>query len=470
MAAILIIDDDQMLSNALRLKFESMNHAVICAETIKDGLAAAIKHSIDVIYLDVRLPDGNGLDALQNLRQSASLPEVIIMTGLGDPDGAELAIKNGAWDYIEKPSSINTMILPLVRALQYREMKAMAHNNKAALKRDGIIGNSLLMKTCLEQVAEAAESDASILIIGETGTGKELFAWAIHQNSNRAKQNFVVVDCASLTETLVESMLFGYEKGAYTGADKNQQGLIKQADGGTLFLDEIGEVPITIQKSFLRVLQEHRFRPLGSSQEINSDFRLVAATNRNLDEMVRQGQFREDLLYRLRAFTIELPALRERREDIPELIIYHTRKICDRYGEAAKEISPELMDILIDYEWPGNIRELVATLERMLAAARLEPILIPKHLPVPIRVKIARASIGKTTPASQTQDSRDSAPMMGWQEFRIETIGKMERQYLQELLAEANDNIKKACSISGLSRSRLYELLKKYQISSPSLP
>jgi len=466
MARILIIDDDKMLADALQIKFCTMDHEVICAITLEDGIREAVKGGFDIVYLDVRLPDGNGLDALPVIRSLDFPPEVIIMTGKGDPEGAELAIKNGAWDYIEKPSSLNVMTLPLVRALQYREVK-LAIRAVPAMKREGIIGNGPAMKTCLDQVTEAAGSNANVLLGGETGTGKELMAWAIHNNSARARANFVVVDCASLSETLVESMLFGHEKGAYTGADKAQQGLIKQADGGTLFLDEVGELPFAIQRSFLRVLQEHRFRPLGSNQEITSDFRLVAATNRDLDDMALQGLFRTDLLYRLRSFYIELPSLRERREDIPELIAYHMKKICERYGEEQKKISPELMEVLVNYEWPGNVRELVGTLERSMAVARLEPVLIPKHLPITIRVKIARASVGKTNVPGQMYPEEENT-LLGWQEFRETAFSKMEKQYLQDLIAAAGDNIKKACEISQLSRSRLYELLKKYEIPPPS--
>ena len=415
MAKILIVDDDQMLCDALSTKLRMMEHDVDCAATLEDGIRKAVTGLNDVVYLDVRLPDGSGLDALPIIRKLELPPEVIIMTGMGDPEGAELAIKNGAWDYIEKPSSTNTMILPLVRALQYREIK-LTTRSISSLDREGIIGSSPLLKACLDQVAEAARSNANILLSGETGTGKELFAWAIHHNSPRKGRNFVVVDCAALSETLVESMLFGHEKGAYTGADKAQEGLIKQADGGTLFLDEVGELPFSIQKSFLRVLQEHRFRPLGSSREITSDFRLVAATNRQLDEMVRQGQFRSDLLYRLRSFSIELPSLRDRREDIPELIAYHTRKICERYGEEVKTASPELIEMLVRYDWPGNVRELVSTLERSLAVARLEAVLIPKHLPIAIRAKMVRASVGKTSSPKQ-EDTSAVLPLVGWQEM-----------------------------------------------------
>jgi two-component system NtrC family response regulator len=219
------------------------------------------------------------------------------------------------------------MTLPLIRAIQYQEEKK-AGKTKVALKREGIIGNSLQMKGCFDLLAKAANSITNVLITGETGTGKELFASAIHENSSRANNNFVVVDCTVLPETLVESMLFGYKKGAFTGADRANEGLIIQADGGTLFLDEVGELPLNVQKAFLRVIDEHSFRPLSCKREIKSDFRLVSATNRNLEEMVRRGKFRKDLLFRIRSLVIEPPPLREHTEDIKELAMHYTAKLC----------------------------------------------------------------------------------------------------------------------------------------------
>ena len=315
MGNILIIDDDQMICETLADAVKGLGHEVSFALTLEDGLRQARKREYDVVFLDVRMPDGNGLQALPKLRETPSMPEIIIITGYGDVRGPELAIRNGAWDYIQKPSSKKEMLLPLIRALQYRQEKK-AKKAPMALNMSGIVGSNPLMLTCYDLLAQTAQSDVNVLLTGETGTGKELFARAIHQNSSRSAHNFVVVDCTVLPETLVESMLFGHEKGDFTGADKQQEGLIKQADKGTLFLDEVGELPRVVQKSFLRVLHERRFRPLGSKREIASDFRLLAATNRNLDQMVRQEQFRQDLLYRLRSLTIDLPPLRERKGDI----------------------------------------------------------------------------------------------------------------------------------------------------------
>lgn len=466
MAKILIIDDEPLLCNLLSQKLSTMSHEVTCAHTLQEGLLKTAGGSYDVVYLDVRLPDGNGLDGIKRIRGSHSTPEVIIMTGMGDPDGAELAIKNGAWDYIEKPSSISNMILPMVRALQYREI-TLSIKPDVVLKREGIVGNSPKMKVCFNQIAQAAGSDASVLIQGETGTGKELVAWAIHSNSARANKNFVVVDCASLTETLVESMLFGHTKGAYTGADSAHDGLIRQADGGTLFLDEIGELPASIQKSFLRVLQEHRFRPLGASQESGSNFRLVAATNRNLDKMAQASQFRSDLLYRVRSFQIDIPPLRERPEDIAELAFYHISQICDRYRLDIKGISPELLEMFTAYPWPGNVRELVNTLERIVAVAGGESMLIPKHLPENVRIQVARALLSKG-PAPLPEHSGAGVKCLKWDAFRKESIANTDRQYLQNLLRLCGNDIRMAMEYSGLSRSRLYEILKKYKITFPS--
>ncbi len=298
MAEILIIDDDEMMCSTLAALVERSNHRATCAMTLKQGLRQATDNDIDVVFLDVKMPDGNGLDLLPEIENCPSGPEVIIITGFGDLNGAELAIKSGAWDYIEKGFSIKEITLSLERALQYRkEKKEVAQTRKMVpLKRDKIIGNSVALNHCLEMVAQSAESEANVFITGETGTGKELFARAVHDNSLRRHEKFVVVDCTSLPETLVESLLFGHEKGSFTGADKARDGLVKQADKGTLFLDEVGELPMVLQKAFLRVLQEHRFRPLGSNREVESNFRLIAATNRDLDAMVTEGTFRSDLL------------------------------------------------------------------------------------------------------------------------------------------------------------------------------
>ena len=464
MANILIIEDDRLNSEMLLDMIGDMGHTVTCAFTAAEGLRKAMSQGFDVVFLDVHLPDGNGLILQPDIQKTPSTPEIIIITGFGSPESAELAIKNGAWDFIEKPLIKSMIELPLVRALQYREAK-MGSKKPLVLRREGIVGSSPIMDTFMELIAQAAASDAPVIISGETGTGKELFARAIHNNSSRSKRAFVAVDCTSLPPTIIESVLFGHEKGAFTGAHRSQDGLIKQADGGTLFLDEVGELPISVQKAFLRVLQERSFRPVGGNQEIKSGFRLLAATNRDLKKMVQEETFREDLLFRLRAFTIELPPLRKRPGDIMELCMHYVRKLCAGYGKELKGFSPEFVDILCSYEWPGNIRELVNALESALASASDDPILFPKHLPMQIRVHSIRHTVQKeeTVPTSQK-------PMGTLKQRRESAVAREEQHYLQELMAVTGGSISKACKISGLSRVRLYVLLKKYNITRKSLP
>lgn len=462
MAEILIIDDDPGIGEMLSRLVRRMDHQAQTARTLSQGMSLVNDQEFDVIFLDVRLPDGNGLEVLPEIRRAPARPEVIIMTGLGDPDGAELAIKNGAWDYIEKPATIDKMRLPLMRALEFRTERAATQAPKM-LKRGGIVGDSPPMRACLSVLAQAAASDANVLITGETGTGKELFARGIHLNSSRAAKSFVVVDCAALPETLVESLLFGHVKGSFTGADKRQRGLIEQADGGTLFLDEIGELPLALQRSFLRVIQERRFRPIGADHEIQSDFRLICATNRDLQVMIHQGRFREDLFFRLRAFLLDLPALRDHPDDIPKLVNHHIGKLCERYKIKVKACAPDLFEALGAHRWPGNVRELVNALDRTIASAGEEPILFPYHLPTYLRVELARASVGKAQP-SEPDENQASGPMGTLRAVRDLAVDRAEKRYLEDLIIFTGGNIKKACQVSGLSRGRLYALMKKHEV------
>ncbi|HEX2964959.1 MAG TPA: sigma-54 dependent transcriptional regulator [Syntrophorhabdaceae bacterium] len=467
MSRVLVVDDDEIFSSMLSEMVERTGHEATVVNSVGEGLARISSETFDVVFLDIHLPDGNGLSILPKIQALPSPPEIIIITGYGDLNGAELAIKNGVWDYIQKCSTVKEMTLALIRALQYREEKA-ARVPPVALKRDGIIGNSLVMKHCLNQVAQAAQSDASVLITGETGTGKELIAWAIHNNSKRSEKSFIVVDCASLPETLVESILFGHEKGAFTGADKARDGLIRQAHGGTLFLDEIGELPAALQKSFLRVLQEHKFRPLGSDKEIASDFRLICATNKHLEAMAESGQFREDLLFRTRTLEIRLAPLREHSEDIKELLVYYLGKLCERYGIGTKGYAPEFLKSLMDYRWPGNIRELIGTLEKSISEAFHEPTLYPKHLPVDIRIKLKKTELERDPvipeiPAVEEAFAPAYFPTL--KDFRKDATFNTEREYLENLMKYTENNMKEVCRISGLSKPRLYALRKKLNMS-----
>ena len=465
-ANILIIDDDEGISYTLARMAQDEGHMAKTALTLTEGLPLALSGEYEVLFLDVRLPDGNGIDIIPKIQAMPFPPEIIIITAYGDKGGAKTALKSGVWDFIEKPARINELKLSLIRALQYRSQKKTL-KTPLAVDRAGIIGNSSKLLMYITLMAHAAKSDANVLISGETGTGKELFARAIHLNSSRVSKPFVVLDCTTMPQYLAESILFGHVKGAFTGADKDQIGLIKQADGGTFFLDEVGELPLSLQKTLLRVLQERRFRPVGSKEEIVSNFRLVSATYKDLEEEVEAGRFRQDLLFRLRTFVIELPALRGRDKDIKEIAVYHVEKFCKNSGLNIKTISKEFFEALCQYEWPGNVRELVSTLESAVALEPHYPTLFPKHLPNYIRAH----SIGRTDECrwidfkdrNRTTYHPDELPTM--KEYRRQAVKNAEKQYLYELLECSKGDINLACKVSGLKRARLYQLIKKYRFS-----
>ncbi len=481
MTTILIIDDDIEFCETMESLVRRMGHLCVTAHTLKEGTGYLEAHTVDVVFLDVRLPDGNGLTALPTIKKSPSQPEVIILTGQGDPDGAELAIQGGVWDYLVKPTSIKQTRLSLSRALKYHEEKQV--ETPVALNLDNIIGSSPAMRKCFDIVAKASVSKSQVLVTGETGTGKELFARTIHENSPRMGNNFVIVDCASLTETLLESTLFGHKRGAFTGADADRIGLIKTADGGTLFLDEVGDMPLSIQRSFLRVLQEKRFRPVGQTQEVTSNFRLIAATNRNLEEMVEKGEFRRDLLFRLWAIHLELPPLRARKGDIKRLTMFFIDRLCEEYSVPNKGFDVDFFDTLSAYSWPGNIRELFNVLEMAFITSGRTRTLYAMDLPSHIRIKVAKASLNLGTPdITEKQSPMEGAhpqitrilsetAMEIKHQFkgRIPEIkefkGVMEEQYLKELIRHTGGNAKKIMEISGLSKSHFYTLLKKKEIS-----
>ena len=467
MANVLIIDDDKNMCSMLSKLVCRLGHEATFRNMLDEGLSAAQATPFDVVLLDVRMPDGNGLEILPELRRTESAPEVVIMTGFGTADGAEIAIENGAWDYIQKKDSTSKIKLLLQRVLQYRESLKNVHPTARALKLEGIVGNSAIMMECYDRVAQAASTSANVLLTGETGTGKELFAMAIHNNSARAGGNFVVVDCSALPENLVESVLFGHEKGAFTGATQAREGLIAQAHKGTLFLDEIGELPLAIQKKFLRVSQERRYRPLGGKNEIESDFRLVAATNRNLEEMVRNGSFREDLFFRIRTLSLTLPPLRYRQDDIKALANHYVLKICDRNGTGVKGMSPDFLEMLTQYSWPGNVRELINALETAVSASTGKDILYSMHIPNYIRIQVLKASLPVRSDGDYEKmaSALEGNALPSFKNHRKTAIDRADKEYLEKLSTLTNNDAQAACKISGLSKSRYYELIKQYNIN-----
>lgn len=470
MAKILIVDDDAALCAMLseitsRQGWQSVS--VSSLVEAREMMTAA--NDFDVVLLDISLPDGSGLYALPYFIKSARKPEVIIITGEGGENAASLALNSGAWDYIEKPLNVKKIVLPIQRALEYRQAR-MAAGRGRIFKREGIVGSGPAMNGCLEHLAEAADGDHNILLYGETGTGKELFARTIHFNSHRREKNFVVVDCAALTTGLVESILFGHVKGAFTDAVRDRDGLIRLADGGTLFLDEVGELPLEMQKKFLGVLENRRFRPVGDTAEIESDFRLIAATNRNLEEMTEKGLFREDLFYRLKAQKLVIPPLRSRKEDIAELVNYYLARLCQRTGTQPRICQPEFMRCLYGYDWPGNVRELINLLDMVVSTVSKDQMLYHKDLPVEIRLAVMNQQIKGSQkfekPAAEDQAAAVAEELATWHDFRKAGLQNLEQEYLGRLLEKTRGDLGQMTDIAGMGKSRIYELLEKHGLLS----
>ncbi len=459
MTRVCIIDDDEFFASLLASMLSGPEVETAVVRDMAQAKILLSEMDFDVVLLDVRLPDGNGLDLAPSIKELPSAPELIIMTGLGDPDGAELAIRSGAWDYIQKTGSPEGLQLSIKRALEFRKSKQSAQ----PVERRGIVGESPRILECIRQISTAARSSANVLILGETGTGKEIFARAVHANSPRKSKNYVVVDCASLQEALVGSDLFGHRKGAFTGAVSDKVGVLQRADGGTLFLDEISELSLELQKSFLRLLETRTFRPLGDTRELRLDFRLVCASNRSLADMVAQGTFREDLFYRIRAAVLELPPLRELGEDIPAIAAHHLERICRDSRLCQKTLSHELRSFFMEYAWPGNVRELIHVLEAMVACAPDEEMLLPAHLPQELRIQMLRARVGRASqPPVPSAPAQAAGLLSSWSEYKKQEQERIESAYVDGLVHASHGELRQALQISGLSPSRLYSLLSKY--------
>ena len=464
MSKILIIDDDHQICKILVKVFVRMDHEVDYSLTLRQGLDKVFTGKFDIVFLDVNLPDGNGLKAIEIIREHPFAPEIIIMTGDSNPDGAELAMKSRAWDYIQKSGSQKEFKFSLMRALEYRKQK-QSKAQRMIIKRDDIIGESQVILKCLNKVSRAANNDLPILITGETGTGKELFSKAIHNNSKQSKAEFVVIDCTSLPEHLIESTLFGHIKGAFTGADSDKTGLVKVADKGTLFLDEVGELPLDVQKKFLRALQEKRFRPVGSKKEVKRDFRLICATHRDLTDMVKKNQFREDLFFRMFSMHIHLPPLKDREGDIELLALHH---LSDQKGLAKENsctMSPEFLEELQMYEWPGNIRELINTIDLVCSDAGAGSTLFPHHLPGLIRAfnirnKFSTPNYNDPSAKFPSLNKKKTGNKLKFKDH----MEKTKYEYLSDLLSTTKGNIKEACKVSGLSKSQLYRSMQQYDL------
>ncbi len=460
MANVLIIDDDKLICDLLVKMMQKLGHESRFALTGMAGVDLAKKGLFDIVFLDVNLPDANGLELIKTIKPVPSSPEIIIITGESDPDGAELAINSGAWNYLGKPFLRQELNLQVSRALQFRKEKGNV-STPGVLKRNGLIGESQEIKSCLDQVSIAANSDTNIIISGEQGTGKELFAKTIHLNSERSEHNFVIVDCSAINETVVESMLFGHKKGAFPGAVSNKTGLVQHADKGTLFLDEVSELPLTIQRSFLRVMEKMVFKPVGDKKEKKTNFRVIATTGCDLNVLSEKGEFRQDLLYKLKGINIDLPPLRMIKQDIIKIALFYIDQYCKKYNIDTKGVSPEFLDIVVAYEWPGNVRELINAIDKAIASAKNEPTLYSIHLPSYVKAKVIKRSFIKGTDKTHTIESdftKGKFPVLK------DYLKKKEKEYLAALLSHADGDVKKAVKISNLSQSSIYSKLKKYNL------
>jgi DNA-binding NtrC family response regulator len=447
---VLVAEDDRVARDLLCEILRGEGYDV---EAVDDG-AGAIERAgagrYDLVVSDVRMERSSGLDVLKAFADRAPATPVILITAFGDVTGAMEAIQRGAYDYVSKPFNIEELKLTVGRALERKrlvaEQKTVPGESKTHLQ--DIVGKSSVMLEVYKLVARVAGSTATVLVQGESGTGKELVARAIHTHSPRAGAAFVPVNCTALTESLLESELFGHARGAFTGAVAAKRGLFETASGGTLFLDEIGDMGPKMQAQLLRTLQDGEVRPVGGTEAIRVDVRLVCATNKDLDEEVKAGRFREDLYFRINVVTVRLPPLRERREDIPILVGHFLNKLAHRERREPAAMSPEALRLLTGYGWPGNVRELENAIERAVAVAKGNVILASDLPPEVGGVTVAGAAAGGGEDGEGLIADRP-------------TLAELERRYIQLVLAECGNNKKKAAEKLGIDRRTLYRALER---------
>jgi len=463
MANLLIVDDEQGMRQLLSHVFGRAGHAVRAAENGARAVEMLRESPADLIISDVRMPDMNGIELLRSVREFLPGAAVVLMTAFATVETAREAFKLGADDFIQKPFDVEELKLIVARALEkldlLRENETLKNENEALLRGqhergrlDRIIGHSDRMQAVYQMIETVAQVQSTILITGESGTGKEMVARAVHNLGPRAGKPFMPINCGAFTETLLESELFGYVRGAFTGATANRKGLFEAASGGTLFLDEIGEMSPTMQVKLLRVLQERRVRPVGAHEELVVDARVIAATNRDLAQMVKQGTFREDLFYRVSVIPIELPPLRERREDIPDLVAHFVEKFSQQTGRAL-HVSDRALELLERYAWPGNVRELEHTIERAVALLRTDTI-TPESLP---------QSVTNYNPA-RVSPSDLALPEEGLN--LVAHLEHLEKSLVLEALRRTGGNQTKAAEILHLSVRSLRHLLDKHGVRS----
>ncbi|MBX9582149.1 MAG: sigma-54 dependent transcriptional regulator [Gemmataceae bacterium] len=471
---LLVVDDEVELAKALSETLTEQGYEVTGVTSGKDGLAALESENFDVLLSDLMMP---GMDGIRLLREALAIdPQLvgIIMTGQGTVQTAVEAMKGGAFDYVLKPFKLQAMLPILARAVQVRRLRVENVRLRQWVERLSfesprytLVGSSPAMRRVVQLIEKVAPTDATVLVRGPSGTGKELVARALHRNSPRRDRPLVTVNCAALQESLLESELFGHEKGAFTGAVQAKRGLIEVAEGGTLFIDEVAEMSPSLQAKLLRVLEDGHYRRVGGTQESHADVRVVAATNKPLEGEQRVGRFREDLFYRLNVVTVAIPPLRERPEDVPELVehLLTTRQL----GAVRARVSPEAMGVLVRYDWPGNVRELANVLERAQILAEDHVITVddlPENL---VAVPPEAAACGKTSPDEAFRECRcpdpTAAETSGDTSLRLD---EAERRHVLTALRQVSGNKVQAAKALGVSRRALYRLIAKHSLEGPA--
>ena len=440
---ILVVDDDSNLLEVIRMRLESAKYDVVTALEEKGALEAVQTEIFDVSILDLQLADTNGIALMEKIHQLIPHMPVIILTAYGSIESAVEAIKKGAYSYLTKPFDARELLFQINNAMESskltREITRLKRLVEDQYDFGNIVAKSKKMQGVLDLVTRIAGTDSTVYIHGESGTGKELIAKAIHVGSERKDEAFVAINCAALPDTLLESELFGYEKGAFTGAVQSSKGLFTQAHGGTIFLDEIGDMPLTLQSKILRILQERQFYPLGSKKPVEVDVRVIVATNKDLQREVSEGNFREDLYYRIHVIPITLPPLRDRREDIPTLVDYFLEEFNQKMRITVKGLSPQAIQKLMLHDWPGNVRELKNTIEFAMAMTRKN--IITDDL-------ILQAKVLSTDKLKSLKEAKS----------------EFEKEYLLNILTLTQGNVSKASELAGKYRADFYQLLKKYQL------
>ena len=461
---VLVVDDEPSLLRALESLLRKKGFEVVALESPITATQQLAQEDFDVALLDVKMPELSGLELLNAVKHRRPEVEVIMMTGHATVETALAAVKAGAYDYLTKPFEDVELVARSVAKAAERKMLFDRNRElerqleeRAPAGPEGLVGTSVGMREVTRMVEAVAYSAATVLVTGESGTGKELVARALHARSPRRAQPFVALNCGALTETLLESELFGHVKGAFTGAQRDQKGLFDAADGGTIFLDEIGDIPPPTQVRLLRVLQEGEIKRVGAADSVRVDVRVIAATHRDLPKLVKAGKFREDLFYRLNVINIPLPPLRERIEDIPLLAHHFLRRYADRLGKKVRSVSPEAIELLSGYRWPGNVRELENAIERAVVLSRGETIM-PADLPPAIT--------GRTAPlVREAPVSGDEAAWLtlSYAAAKEQALRRFEKGYVDALMKACDNNISAAARKAGMDRSNFKRVLRKYR-------